>query len=1517
MSEGTVPSESASESAKPESLSPPPGKGKKMWITVIAVVVVIALIATAFAVMMGGEEEELTGKILGGDEIQVDAGRTAQLSAVVHFGDENVTNSADVKYLWSVSPANLGAFSLRARPTVPFRADIVAGTGTLTCQVTYTNQTRGIEKSLTLTKPIRVLPPFLDAISIFPSVKTIEPGASYSFRATAVSSVALPIAGLEYTWSVSGMPEGSYTLNSTTGQSVTLTAGTTLGQLTLSATATYAGVTKTGSANVTIGYLPPRSVDYYWYDMFNVPFGEWWDWRWSYYHAEEIQSREYPYWYKYHSSPPGHYWSYTNMRLNITGRNVSEINMNDRPEFLPFLSPIERGGTAVIDWYMQYLTEEEMKRYPAATSAWLDGWVVSLNGTVTLDKQAAKAVLNLTDYGYDNFEEWWADHSTEVNDKYSAWVVKEAGPGRLDILPMYETPLGLFTFTITAAKVGSKIVLTYDTVSWGMDALITRWMRESFMPTEWYFEDMHFRIKIEPEWATIDIDTAVAYAAFATEAVEQRNKGERGYPTWAWQAMMQDYVPSSLTNPISMFDAYVENEFPCYFPGSIMYGSMVPYDITPGAWNLTENETLTLTWPEGYQLVRYNTGIGTAVNVTDDVLIVNYSEPSPTDFPGQIVIDNVNRTITFKGPIDMWTWSKTQTSHSFLKSEWDRLGLLPYGIPYVEFRKATPVVLRLDHFDIDMLDAVPADDLVTIKVTAKDQYNNVLESYNGTVNFTSSDPDAVLPANYTFKPAIDKGVHTFVAAVSFKTAGTQLLRVVNVSAELPLKEGNKTVTVLAKRNIGSFQVDVYHMPAVGVPEDVTVTAYDQYGDVFLNYTGTVTFSTNRTGQVTMPADYTFVISEHGVHKFAAGLTFQSEGWFTVTVADTANASATGSQTDINVVPLPEVIDHFTVTGIIDMLTKQRSDVTVKAYNQYGTVFERYTGTIHFTSNATLADLPDDYTFSESDKGVKVFTKGVSFYSEGVYNVTVYDVATPSARGSQENIVVLYKPAEQTFRMYDMFQQPWGEWWPWRYPAYSTDIILNNEPGKYTMLYNADKKGYNGIIFAPYRWNNTGKNMSTVNVHDPEFMPVFGPRYVPNAQAKLDIYFEYLSWDWWNSYWKPYWQFSDNIMKAQTADGYYLGVVITATMNRAAAYEWLNLPMDVTSPLGWWSANKATYLQKWLDWIMYEGNVRLDIWPGYEWPYSDIGTNAKLSVLPNGDIKLEIGHISWGYEVLMTRWLNETMLCNHEPYYEDFTMHADLYGQWMDFTYDAVCQYSLKAVIANASGPFIWDPLHPDYTAYPGAWAWDPLFIDYVATADTPGGLHKSKYDPWDARNDVYYISNNAGDPGFGEYVIYDSGKQYFNLSDYQKFIIQLPTGNDVLGYYAKRMPADAIKNLVVYGNLTPYAEIMYNGTMELGFFDTGGVDLRSMYDPASNTITMVGPLHFDVWHFANGALYTGAPYIEFNVTVPAGGTSLPMPDEPAALAPGSAAAELTALAVVLAAAAVATVALALCARRKV
>jgi hypothetical protein len=365
---------------------------------------------------------------------------------------------------------------------------------------------------------------------------------------------------------------------------------------------------------------------------------------------------------------------------------------------------------------MQYLTKAEMARYPAATDAWADGWVISLNGTTTMDKQAAMAVLGVTSAGFDDFPNWWTANERNVEDAYSAWLLNE-GNKRLDIYNMYEYPLVPLTFDLAAQKVADKIVLSYDIISWGMEALMTRWLHEAFMPTEHYFEGFRMNAKIGPERSDIDISTVVAYGIYAYETTIVPDGKTNGDPCWVWRTNHQDYVAPSIKHPKSDFAPYKYSDDPASHqhnftydntaPGSLWYGKKMPYDHAPTAHNLSANETLVIEFPTGPQLFKeqafYPNGTpildqGASITNPNPYLrilnstanmTINYAEPMVSDNPelgpGSVAVDNVAGRLTITGPTDMWTWSRDQSKHTFLADEWDRLRIIPYGIPYVEF----------------------------------------------------------------------------------------------------------------------------------------------------------------------------------------------------------------------------------------------------------------------------------------------------------------------------------------------------------------------------------------------------------------------------------------------------------------------------------------------------------------------------------------------------------------------------------------------------------------------------------------------------------------------------------------------------------------------------------------------------------------------------------------------------------------------------------------------------------------
>src|SRR5262249_20424896 len=76
-----------------------------------------------------------------------------------------------------------------------------------------------------------------------------------------------------------------------------------------------------------------------------------------------------------------------------------------------------------------------------------------------------------------------------------------------------------------------------------------------------------------------------------------------------------------------------------------------------------------------------------------------------------------------------------------------------------------------------------------ITVTAEDAGNHPVPSYNGTVHFTSSDGQAVLPGNFTFPG----GTATATFTVTLKTAGSDTVTVADTSQ--PAVAGSATVAV--------------------------------------------------------------------------------------------------------------------------------------------------------------------------------------------------------------------------------------------------------------------------------------------------------------------------------------------------------------------------------------------------------------------------------------------------------------------------------------------------------------------------------------------------------------------------------------------------------------------------------------------------------------------------------------------------------------------------------------------------
>jgi hypothetical protein len=275
-----------------------------------------------------------------------------------------------------------------------------------------------------------------------------------------------------------------------------------------------------------------------------------------------------------------------------------------------------------------------------------------------------------------------------------------------------------------------------------------------------------------------------------------------------------------------------------------------------------------------------------------------------------------------------------------------------------------------------------------VTVTALDASNNVANSYRGTVHFSSTDVQAMLPSNYTFTTA-DNGVQTFI--VTLETAGNQTVTATDTVTNSIA--GNVAITVNPAA-LDHFSVTTSADSTgtvAGTPFNVTVTAQDAYGNTVTGYLGTITFSSGDPFGATLPPDYTFQPSDQGRVTFARGATLYTAGTWDVTATDTASG-LTGAA-NVSVMAAPAV--GLEVMAPASSVSGTPFDVTIVAVDPYGNTDTNYTGTVTFSTSDGDPNvvLPPDYTFTSADAGMVTFGGGVTLITLGDQSLTVTDTVS--------------------------------------------------------------------------------------------------------------------------------------------------------------------------------------------------------------------------------------------------------------------------------------------------------------------------------------------------------------------------------------------------------------------------------------------------------------------------------------------------------------------------------------------
>ncbi len=287
------------------------------------------------------------------------------------------------------------------------------------------------------------------------------------------------------------------------------------------------------------------------------------------------------------------------------------------------------------------------------------------------------------------------------------------------------------------------------------------------------------------------------------------------------------------------------------------------------------------------------------------------------------------------------------------------------------------------HYVLSAPASATAGTPVNVTVTAEDAYGNTCPSYTGTVNFTSSDAQAVLPASTT----LTNGVGTF--SVTLKTAGSQTFTATDSTSATIFGSSSVSVSPAAATR---FVLSAPASTTAGNSISVSVTAKDAYGNTATGYAGTLHF-TSSDPQAALPSNSTL---SSGTGTF--NVTLKTSGSQTITATDTANGLLGGSSSAIGV--SSAAATHLVFSVPTNVTAGSSFTFTVTAEDAYNNTAIGYGGTVHFTSGDVAAVLPASSTLSG---GVGTFN--ATLKTAGSQTITGTDISTGSIAGTSAAIVV--------------------------------------------------------------------------------------------------------------------------------------------------------------------------------------------------------------------------------------------------------------------------------------------------------------------------------------------------------------------------------------------------------------------------------------------------------------------------------------------------------------------------------
>ena len=288
----------------------------------------------------------------------------------------------------------------------------------------------------------------------------------------------------------------------------------------------------------------------------------------------------------------------------------------------------------------------------------------------------------------------------------------------------------------------------------------------------------------------------------------------------------------------------------------------------------------------------------------------------------------------------------------------------------------------LDHFVISHDGNAEAGVPENVTITAKDVYANTVTDYTGTITVdTDGTPSSITWAktsgNGTFTDGgagSDTATYTYalsdngVVVLNITDTTTESLNI-SVTGDSKTDDNTEGNLVVGAGSLDKFVISHDNSAVAGTSESVSVTAYDTYGNIKTNYTGTITLDTNGTassiswalvtggGQFTDggagsdTATYDFVASDNGQASFN----------ITNTKAESIDIDVSGSgkfddDTEGNLVISPAGLDHFKISHDTSAIAGSPESITVYAKDFYDNTQDDYTGTITLDTNGTASSI---------------------------------------------------------------------------------------------------------------------------------------------------------------------------------------------------------------------------------------------------------------------------------------------------------------------------------------------------------------------------------------------------------------------------------------------------------------------------------------------------------------------------------------------------------------------------------